>query len=117
MEREIESLRQYDVYEEMLLDQVPKTEKPLDSTWIYAEKEMPDKQVLEKARICIRGDKQQGDFTLEDIFAGVIRTENVIIILTVIAAKGWNYVIVGVKTAKNYVCICDTCQTHDTADA
>jgi hypothetical protein len=68
MDREINSLRDYDVFEEIPYSDLPPNTKPLNSTWVFSEKELPNNEILEKARLCIRGDTQNEEFTLQDIF-------------------------------------------------
>ena len=99
MDKEMDSLTNYSVFAVIDLDEVPPGEVLLDSTWIYALKPTKDNELMKKARLCVRGDTEQGDFTIEEIFAGVIRSENVKLFLAIICSKRWPLVVIDVKTA------------------
>ena len=98
MKKELESLRNYAVYDTINFSDVPRGEKLIDSTWIFAIKAQNNSSI-KKARLCVRGDTEQGDFTVEEIFSGVIRSENVKLMLGIICRNRWPMVVIDVKTA------------------
>jgi hypothetical protein len=66
--KEIESLESLNCWEEIALDQA--TTKVLPGTWVFRVKRAPDGSFKKfKARYCIRGDLQEGDF---DTYAPVV---------------------------------------------
>ena len=70
---EINMLESLDCWEEIPMDQA--TEKVLPGTWVFKIKRAPDGTFKKfKARYCIRGDLQEGDF---DTFAPVVHFSSV----------------------------------------
>ena len=77
----------------------PNNVKILDSRWIYKVKRNPDDSEKYKARLVIKGFKQQYGIDYDETFASVCRYESVRILLAVAAAKCYIIKQCDVKTA------------------
>ena len=99
MDKELKSLEDYNVFTVIGYNELPPGIKVIDSTWIFAKKLSENGEAEKKARLCARGDKEEGDFTIEEIFAGVIRSENVKLLFALICSLKWPMVVIDVKTA------------------
>ena len=61
----------------------------LDTTWAYKTKQYPDGWIHKyKARICVRGDKQEHGYDYFDTYAPVVRWNTVRLLLILTATLG-----------------------------
>ena len=97
MHKEHENLQALETYELVLLVDVPKNQKLIDTTWVYTLKQCQEPP--EKARLCVRGDQEEKLDNLSDIFSTVVRIENFRLLITLIAYHDWELVVVDVKNA------------------
>ena len=82
---EIRSLESLNCWNEILLSEA--TEKVLPGTWVFKVKRAPDGSFKKwKARYCIRGDLQEGDF---DTYAPVVHFSSVRLFLAWSLILGW----------------------------
>ena len=97
---ELEALKKFNTWDVVKISSVPQNELIFDTTWIYALKRDFKNQVVEKARLCVRGDQEKKDLDLiEQFFAGVARIENFKILLIIAITLGWRITLVDVKNA------------------
>ena len=98
MESEIQSLEDRGTFEVIQRSDLTEHQQLLDTTWVFTTKEHQNETIC-KARLCIRGDKEQEMQSLEEIFSTVARTENIRLLLTIIATLNWEFAICDVKNA------------------
>ncbi len=53
-----------------------------------------------KARLCVRGDQETDLLDTEDVFASVVRTEKLKLLLTLISTFSWHYLTLYVSSAR-----------------
>lgn len=93
IDRELESLQSFGAF-----SRVDKGEQSeiLCTSWRFARKpEAP----FYKARLCVRGDQETDLLDTEDVFASVVRTENLKLLLTLISTFRWHYLTLDVSSA------------------
>jgi len=85
-QKEIASLEEKGTWDEV--DQSEAKTKILPGTWVFRRKRTPDGEISKyKARYCVRGDLQEGDF---DTFAPVVAWTTVRLFLVLTATLNWH---------------------------
>jgi len=97
MEEEYSSLVDKGTWE---IIQKPRGAKVLDAKWVFKIKKNADGNVERyKARLCIRGFRQQFEIDYFETFSTVCRYESIRLILALAAAEGWSMMQFDIKTA------------------
>jgi hypothetical protein len=98
MAKELESLRSLQTFTLVDKKDLPSKTQILDTTYVFTLKNQGD-QIIHKARLYVRGDQEQTDHQLADIFSTVARSENLRLLLTVIVSLNWDFYVCDVKNA------------------
>ncbi|KAL4036708.1 hypothetical protein IC575_000273 [Cucumis melo] len=97
MDQEIDAIRRNETWELM---EVPTNKQALGVKWVYRTKLMSDGNVEKyKARLVVKGYKQEYGVDYEEIFAHVTRIETIRLILSLAAQNGWKVYQMDVKSA------------------
>ncbi|KAL4017383.1 hypothetical protein IC575_020935 [Cucumis melo] len=97
MDREIDAIRRNETWELM---ELPTNKQALGVKWVYRTKLKSDGNVEKyKARLVVKGYKQEYGLDYEEIFAHVIRIETIRLILSLVAQNGWKVYRMDVKSA------------------
>ena len=75
VKRENDSLRAMNTYEVIPLSEVPPGVKLVPVRYVFTSN--PLKSPSEKARLCVRGDQDDTEHSLADVFSTVTRSENI----------------------------------------
>jgi hypothetical protein len=96
VQRELTSLEKFSTFSVVNMQDVPKGTTILRTTWRFTRK---PGNPGHKARLCVRGDMEKDVLETEDVFASVVRTENLKLLLTLISTFNWSYLTLDVSTA------------------
>jgi hypothetical protein len=108
-QREIESLERMHTWTEVLMD-TANNHKILPGTWVFKRKRTPDGTIKKyKARYCVRGDLQPGDF---ETFAPVVSFSTVRLFLVLSLMFNWETCTVDFANAFVQAKLTDTVYMH-----
>ncbi|KAL4028969.1 hypothetical protein IC575_012188 [Cucumis melo] len=97
MDQEIDAIRRNETWELM---ELPTNKQALGVKWVYRTKLKSDGNVEKyKARLVVKGYKQEYGVDYEEIFAPVTRIETIRLILSLAAQNGWKVYQMDVKSA------------------
>ncbi|KAL0556644.1 hypothetical protein IC582_005158 [Cucumis melo] len=97
MDQEIDAIRRNETWELM---ELPTNKQALGVNWVYRTKLKSDGNVEKyKARLVVKGYKQEYGVDYEEIFAPVTRIETIRLILSLAAQNGWKVYQMDVKSA------------------
>ena len=99
IQRELSSLDEMGTFKLMKKTNIPKEAQSNQTRWAFDRKPPP---VLYKARLCFRGDLENINFTPEDVFSTVVRTENFRMIFCLILTLKWKFIMIDVSSAFLY---------------
>jgi hypothetical protein len=99
VDKELNSLQDLKAFKIVPLSDVPAGKQILDTTWVFTIKDQDPNDIIFKARLCVRGDKDTTQFETADIYAGVARLENFKLLLTIASSQGYYIVAVDYNTA------------------
>ena len=84
--KELKDFQNYDVYE--VVDK-PENKNIIGTEWVLVEKEKPDGSIVTKARLCLRGDQEQG-IHLIPRESPTVNKISVKILVTLAISQGWD---------------------------
>ncbi len=96
MQKEYDALMRNQTW---VLVECPTNKKPITSKWVFRQKTDGNGNITYKARLVARGFQQQAGVDYNDIFAPVIRTPTILVLLGYIANNGLYAVQMDVQTA------------------